>query len=229
MRVSLIAGVILLSSPAIAEDSPARGLFEDFNKCVVDRRPKEAAELVLSHIPNEDILRKYPDLLVGDCLGYTAEYLRLPSGEFIRYGLAEALVRREYPEGVPPDIGRAAPLPHPPINEADYQPETGKRMGREELEKLQKRKQQAQADHLLSIYGDCVVRADPAAAHRLVFTEPSSAQESLGFAALKHAFSQCLVAGQTLTFSRSSLRGTIAMNLYRLAKAPRIAASPQAQ
>jgi hypothetical protein len=137
------------------------------------------------------------------------------------------LLRREYSEGLPADVARAAPLPHPPINEAEFQAEAGKNMGRKELEKLQKRKQQAQADHLLSIYGDCVVRADPAAAYRLIFTKPSSDQESSAFAALKHSFSQCLVAGQTLSFSRASLRGAIAMNLYRLAKAPRIAAPSQ--
>ncbi|HEX5257360.1 MAG TPA: hypothetical protein VFW35_01120 [Sphingomicrobium sp.] len=36
----------------------------------------------------------------------------------------------------------------------------------------------------------------------------------------------CLTPGQTLKFGKTSLRGTVAMNLYRLAKAPKVPAAP---
>ena len=43
------------------------------------------------------------------------------------------------------------------------------------------------------------------------------------FDRLMPAFGGCVVAGQSLTFNKSTLRGTIAMNYYRLAHTPRVA------
>jgi len=118
----------------------------------------------------------------------------------------------------------AAPLPHRDLNEADYRPKAGRTPKPKELAELQKQRERDGLERLLSIFGECIVRADPAAALQLVVTKPSSAEENQAFDAMNGALASCLVSGQKLEFSKGALRGTIAMNLYRLARAPRVQA-----
>jgi hypothetical protein len=227
LRFLLLCALASLPSPLIAEQvSEGRHVFTDFNQCAAEQHPTQAAEVVLSDDTAQDVLKAHPDLLTGECLGLAGGELTIPGGDFVRYGLAEALVRREYAAGLPADIGQAAPLLHPPINESDYQPKPGQKLRANELASLKKRRDMDVGARLLSIYGECVARADPVMSLRLVLAKPDSSDETQAFAAMNPIFSSCLVQGQTLTFSKSALRGTIAMNLYRLAKAPRVQVSP---
>ena len=50
-------------------------------------------------------------------------------------------------------------------------------------------------------------------------TTPGSAQETAQFGAMTTAFATCLPEGQTLAFGKLALRGTVAINYYRLAHA----------
>jgi hypothetical protein len=64
-----------------------------------------------------------------------------------------------------------------------------------------------------------VVRVNPAAARTLLLTRPESAEEKAAFATMNLAFATCLPEGVTMSFGKTALRGTVAMNYYRLAKA----------
>jgi hypothetical protein len=220
-----VAFCIAIASPAMgSEVSDARGVFGRFSQCTVERHSKESVDVVLSDVTADEIFRKYPGLLSGDCFDIGGGDLKIPGADFVRYGLAEALMRRDYAHALPPDISLAAPLPHRDLNEADYRPKAGKTPKPKELAELQKQRERDGLERLLSIFGECIVRADPAAALQLVVTKPSSAEENQAFDAMNGALASCLVSGQKLEFSKGALRGTIAMNLYRLARAPRVQA-----
>jgi hypothetical protein len=55
---------------------------------------------------------------------------------------------------------------------------------------------------------------------------PNSPEEASQFAAMQQSLGACLPAGQQLKFGKLDLRGTIAVNYYRLAKAAAGAARP---
>lgn len=204
-----------------ATERDARLVFSKFTVCAAKRHPKEAEQVVLSNIKNEDVIKNYPALITPACLD--AGDLTLP-GDFVRYGLAEALVRRDYGKGLPEDIGLAAPLTHMTVDEADYQPKPGQKAKPQKMRELEQQKKNALGFRYLSIYGECVARKDPAASLQLVLSATDSDQEKRAFETLRPQLAGCLIEGQTLTFDRAALRGSIAMNLYRLAKAPRIPA-----
>lgn len=182
----------------------------------------DAREVVLSTIPAEEIYKRYPRLITPDCLD--ADELRMPGSDFLRFGLAQALVRRDYAGGLPADITRAAPIAHFEPNESDYLPKPGKKPNPKQLAELRKRREQDVAIRALSVFGECVVRADPKAALMLVLSKSRSPEESKQFAAMAESLSSCLVQGVTIKLDKVPLRGTVALNLYRLAHAPRLAA-----
>lgn len=224
----LCAALVIAAAPD--PDVQARQAFQAYSECVVKRHAWEASEVVLSRSTTLEIEQLHPDVLTSDCLyaddKQNADTMRLPNPDYLRYGLADALVRREYARGLPPDIARAAPFSHPELKESDYRPKPGKTPTPEELADLQKSHDRDAVYRSLSIYGECVARADPAGALRLILTNVGSAEEDQAFAAMGDALSACLTPGQTLKFGKTSLRGTVAMNLYRLAKAPKVPAAP---
>ena len=68
-----------------------------------------------------------------------------------------------------------------------------------------------------------MVRVDPAAARALLLTMPESPEENARFAAMGTTFGSCLAEGETLKLGKLALRGTMAINYYRLAKAAQAA------
>ena len=71
------------------------------------------------------------------------------------------------------------------------------------------------------IVGDCAVRTDTTAAHRLLWTEVGSAEEKKAAADLAPAFGKCLSQGASFELSLSSIRTISAEALYRLSVAKR--------
>ena len=69
--------------------------------------------------------------------------------------------------------------------------------------------------------GDCVVRKAPAEARTLLNTKVASGAEGAAITALVPALSACATKGQTVSLSRSIVRGMIAEPLYRLTAAKR--------
>lgn len=77
--------------------------------------------------------------------------------------------------------------------------------------------------------GDCIARANPQASHALIMARPYTAAENAALQALRPNIAQCVTEGQTVSFSRGSLRAFIGEATYRLAVAaslPAVQAAP---
>lgn len=85
---------------------------------------------------------------------------------------------------------------------------------------------EAQSFWVLGKYGECVVRTNPAAAKALLLTRVETSGEARAFDALRQALGECLPEGKTLAFGKLVLRGTIAVNYYRVAHAAHSSATP---
>lgn len=67
------------------------------------------------------------------------------------------------------------------------------------------------------IFGDCVVGLRAPDVDRLIRSRPGSSDEAVLLASLQPSLGQCLWGGQTLEFSRDTLRAALADGLYRKA------------
>ena len=202
------------TSPAVS-----RAVMAEFARCVVRRKHDAAAEVVLDpaqQLGSED----NKGLFVSDCMP-SGSRMRAKAVQ-MRYGLAEALVRSDM-ESAPADLALVAPLqrlafvdrPMPADVAADPERVAG----------WQAFAEAAQSYAALAPLGECVVRADPAGSLALLKTPVESEEEMAAVGALAPVLPGCVKKGQKLSFNRFNLRGTIALNLYRLARAPRVAAS----
>jgi hypothetical protein len=227
--IGVISCVILVPGAAFA-DSKSREFAEmkanrkimfDYAKCVVKQRHASAAEAILSNADNELILRKYSDLIIGDCLvnavggGAQMKF----GGDLYRYALADALVNSDYATTSESDFSNRLPLAHiaaPKQSELDtFLAANPKKRKREEAQAAFV-KQTAVA--WLSQFGECVVRQDPIKAQLWLLTPTDVPEETSRINALGPAFGVCLAQG-TMKFNRITMRGTVALNYYRLAKA----------
>jgi hypothetical protein len=174
-------------------------------------------------------MRDYPSLIVGDCLVAQRGIRNDPGissvkmsfeGDLYRYALADALVSKELASAPVPDFSAVAKLDHRmPGAEPLRVSAKGKRMSQRKYDAAMKDYGEAVAFSYLSFYGECVVRNAPSDSRALLLTVPDSPEEKTRFDALRPAFAECLSAGTSLTFGRTTLRGTIAINYYRLARA----------
>ena len=235
MSLLLAFTMLALAIPAPNDDlwdsKEIRDVQAKFGNCVVRQSYTEARKLVLNpNLSGGEFRRAMGWSLSKDCLlkAANARYRTLMTFplDTMRYVLADALVRREYSVGSTPAIKEAAPLERPKFDQGDYQPKPGKVLKREELERLKIERDGQIGIVFLAVFGECVVRANPEKSHALLKTNPVTAEENAAFAALTPMFSQCLPAGQQLAFGKPTLRGTIAMNFYRLANAPRVTSAP---
>lgn len=223
-------------APSLSEDwedadystKETRALTHAYARCVVRRQPAKASEAIARNVRTGAILSDYPMLVRPECLTReTKQSTRMRfGGDLYRYALADALVSRELAALPVPDLDSVAKLAHrdpgPPPAEVDSK---GRKVGKRKLEEARSNYGRDVAFAFLSFYGECIVRADTAGAKALLTTTPDSAEESARFAALRPAFSRCLPEGQTLRFGKVALRGSVAINYYRLAHAARTPAA----
>jgi hypothetical protein len=198
-----------------------RAVTHAYAKCVVGRRHRKASEALLRNVDNSTILREYRMLIVGDCL---VKQVRESAtmrfeGDLYRYALADALVNRELATLDMPDLSAMPRLDHRHPGEPPQRvTPSGKKLGRRKYEAAVRDYEEAAGFFYLSRYGECVVRVAPREAKALLLTTPDSSEETARFAALQPALGTCLAEGNTLKFGRVALRGTIAINYYRLAQ-----------
>ena len=233
-----LSGLLLTAAfgtPASAAPRPdysiaeTRRIMFEYGRCVVRRAHASAVYLILDHdgdIPSA--LKRHPALNSPECLIEAAwngsiGSLRLPF-DMYRYVMADALVSADFPSSAPDGIAEAAPLEHRSVGESAYRPEAGKRVSEQRRLELEEKRAQAITYSHFSRFGECVVRNDAANAHALLMANPNSAGETNALARLASVFSGCLVADRDFAVNRVILRGTIAVNFYRLANAPRSAA-----
>jgi hypothetical protein len=235
--IALASALGVIATPAAAQTRTSgptasaaemRQVHARFGDCVVKKHHAAARAYVLTPDMGADD-RPLERLADGNCLlaatsGVRARVqMRFPA-DTMRYALAEALVRRD--ALAPAAVANAAPLVQPTFDAARYEPKAGRTMKPAELASLEEQRTKRLATVYVAAYGECVVRTDPAGAHALLRTEPESAAEAAAIGALRPALGNCLPDGQTLSFGKFIIRGTVAMNFYRLANAPRVAARP---
>jgi len=199
-----------------------------YAKCVVRRQPAKASEAIAANLDNAVILRKYPMLLSPDCLGNAAREdvsMRF-GGDLYRYALADALVNRELAAWTVADLAGVPGLVHRDPGQAPAQmTASGKRLGKRTYAAALAEYEEQSAYAYLSRYGECVVRSDGEGAKALLLTGPDTPQETAAFDRLRPVFAHCLTEGRTLRFGRTTLRGSIAINFYRLAHSTRAPAA----
>jgi len=203
------------SSPAVS-----RAVMAEFAGCVVRRKHDAAAKVVLD--PSQAFgSEENEGLFISDCMP-SGSRMRAKAAQ-MRYGLAEALVLADV-QAAPADLAQVAPLQHLPFVDRPMPAEVAADPAR--VAGWQAFAEAAQAYAALAPLGECVVRANPAGSLALVRTKVESEAEKLALGALAPSLPGCVTKGQKLSINRFNLRGTIALNLYRLAHAPRIAAIP---
>jgi hypothetical protein len=231
--VPVVAAVLLAPAAAAPSDSDAstketRAMMHAYAKCVVKRQGSKASHALLANVDNSTILRDYPMLVIGDCLArqvLTTTEMRF-GGDLYRYALADALVNQELASRPVPDLNAVPPLAQREALEPPQQTApNGKKLSKKKYEEAVESHNRSLAYAFLGSYGECVVRVDTAGAKALLLTAPDSPEESAGISALRPAFAQCLPEGQTLKFGKVTLRGSIAINYYRLAHAAGAAAT----
>lgn len=216
----LLALMLAAGGPNLKKIGPddVRAVAQQFATCVVKRHGNIAETYVLDRSLwlEQKAFRKLFD---PDCVPTNGSGFRILSGkrQQISFALAEALVRLHYPSPTGATVLNAAPLKH------DFAPSEPKPAKPPTADELVAQERERMANEAISVLGECVVRANPAAAHGLLLTKVGSDLETQYLAALQPAAGNCIEKGASISLTKYSLRGTIALNLYRLSKAPRIA------
>lgn len=226
--LSLAALVGALTGPAVAAEkrdpaAEARTVAYQFAECTIKRNRKLAERIVLEQLRNSELMDRYHVLITGDCVpvgGWGTLEVRFPEPH-LQYALATVMVRSD-PSLTVTEPSSIPPLKHRGIDEAEYRPKPGKRVSDKRAAKLIEDRSEALARVALSLVGECVVRAAPAQSATLVRSEIASPAERAAFSSILPGLQGCLPAGKQISFSREVLRGIVAMNFYRLAKAPRM-------
>jgi hypothetical protein len=233
MTRHIALALLLAASPAQAfksidetDYSPkeTRTLMYAYAKCVVDREPRRASESLLANIDNATFIKKYDRLIIGQCLvRETHAAARMTfKGDLYRFALADALVKRELAAQPVPDISAVPRLEHrEPGPEPGPFDAKGKKLSAGEYLQALRDYRERVTFSFLSKYGECVVRTAPAESKALLVTVPDSVEEASRFDALKPTLATCMPEGHTVSFGRVALRGSLAINYYRLAHTAR--------
>ena len=210
------------------ERSEVRKIQLGYGECVVKKQREAARHFVLTpDLEGRAWDRAIAKVGDGYCLVEAAKAnhgveMRFPA-DTMRYALADALVRSEFPVGAPVSLKNAGAIKQPTLDESKYRPYPSRKPKQKDLDELAEARRKQLGLIYLAQFGECVARADTVNSHGLLTASPDSPQESAAFASLKPVLAQCLPVGQTLSFNKATLRGTIAMNFYRLAHAPHVA------
>jgi hypothetical protein len=197
-----------------------RLLVADFGDCMVKREARLASQAILANEPGS-LMRQYPRLVQDSCIPIQgSESVEVTfSGNQYRYAIAEALVRRELATLPAPSFDDLPALTHGPDRVAPVTDGRGRPLTGSKLESAMSDYRSWQAARYMWRFGECVARFDPAASRQLLLASPESAEEAASFAALGTALGTCLGEGRKIALGKADLRGTIAVNYYRLAHA----------
>jgi hypothetical protein len=227
-------GVLLATAAAAVHaaspnnDAEVRKVTRDYASCVVKKHGDRASEAIMTDSGNGDIQRRYSDLIDSACLSSVAGSVQLKfGGDHFRYALADALVNTRIANDPVTSFADRLPLAHiaKPDNAA-LEASLATAHGKAQREELQKTYDRQLATSWLSRYGECVVRQEPTKARYWLLTPPDSPEEISRINDLRPAFADCLAEG-TMKFNRTTMRGAVAINYYRLAMATRVPGSVQ--
>jgi hypothetical protein len=216
-------GPIVVERSVASSQGISRLVLGEFAKCIVRRKHDDAARVVLD--AQADLGKERADgLFISDCMPDRSR-MRANATQ-IRYGLAEALTLADA-KSLSFDFARTAPLVHRPFVDrpmpADVAADPRRVAGWNAV--AAERSTYA----VLSPFGECVVRAAPAQSLAVLRTRVETPEEDAALKAVFPVLGSCLGKGSALRLNKFVMRGTLALNLYRLARAPRIAAAGGAQ
>lgn len=225
---SALAGLIIVGQPSLAyapktarQEAEVAAAARAIAKCHFEIEADRIERYLLAD-PAANAFEKWEDKRSDDCIYKVVKEegtWTWHRGEGLRYALAEELVRLRLSGVALADLDRVAPLPH---DRPPYRSKWENFLSRSEWDALPRQKAAAV---FLSKMGECVVRSDPAGSRAILESDPASPAERRAIQSLMPALQRCVEKSQTLEFDRASLRGAIALNFLRLAKAPRLAAT----
>lgn len=196
-----------------------------FGQCAVRRHRAGATEFVLElSLTAERRKILVEEVSDGYCFAYAAFDGVLSAafpGDTMRYTLADALVRLEFPTSAVASFSHAPRLAHRFWDPSLYQPNAVNRVGKRNLEGQARNLAEAKMATFMSGFGECVVRSDPVGSHGLLMTKVTSAEETAQINRLRPALAGCIPKQMELPLTKASIRGSIALNYYRLAMAAR--------
>jgi hypothetical protein len=232
LSLLLIASLCGFASAASAKQRRSyeieRRVMYDYAKCVVKRKRERASTALLANVTNSQILKEYKDLVIGDCLlvatesGGTMQF----GGDLYRYALADALVNAELGSSNFTTFDDRAKLAHhtPPTKQDLEQALSSVKSKRKQAE-IQSDFDKSVSGAWLSRFGECIVRGDPPKSKAWLLTKPTSDEETIQINMLKPVFNSCLAGEGNAKFNRITMRGLVALNFYRLARAPVVQAA----
>lgn len=215
--------LLAAAAPIPVTTSQSRAVMRDYAECMARSYNRDARELV-SIDDTAVITPAQIKMFRSDCLARTGASMLKGSHSLYRFALAEALLRRDYRKAGPPNPALAAPIDHP-IFAANASPPANWDRWPDAAARWPDYRDRARAYSVVSAFGDCVVRAGPAKTWALLQTKVASAEEKAALAALAPEMSSCVPAGAKIELSANNIRGTVALNYYRLSQAPRAAAA----
>ena len=196
----------------------------DFTRCVVRKHHAEAKAYILSDPPRNDLMND-PALYDRDCFhSFDSSGGVTFIVDMYRSALATALVQADFATDGPADFTDRAGLAHPP---APIWPDAAKELGAGASEKARAQRRyrvtrEAERADLARI-GECMVRAQPAAARLWILTRPGSAEDTSGARPILSAFESCSKPAAIVHYFNAELvRGAVSIGYYRLAYAPQL-------
>lgn len=220
------AAMTLATDPAFSDDSAKerallRKLVSEYAACVVKSHYTEASEAIIAISNNDEITGRYARLIDSNCLARVSKTevdLRFPD-DTLRNALADALVNTDFATHGEVSFANRLPLAQPPEIAPEKVAEVlAKTKSEQKRKELQEKYRNQNTLSWVSRFGECVVRQDPEGSRYWLLTPPETPEETSRIAALQPAFGACLGSGK-VKFTRFIMRGTVAINYYRLAKA----------
>ena len=222
-----IAATVFVVVPALATDNPkdeakVRKLAFKYASCVVRKYHDRASDAILATADNQQIMRNMAQIVDSDCLSSAAGFgvdMHFPNDTY-KFALADALVNADYTARGVSTFADRLPLAQPTLGSPEQEAAALQRMkDSHRRAELQLGIDRQKAFVWLARYGECVVRHDPVNTRYWLLTPVETPEEISRIRALQSTFGSCLGSGTTMRFDRIMMRGTVAINYYRLAKA----------
>ena len=201
----------------------------DYATCTVRNYHNRARDLILADLDNAAMERKFSDIYTSKPIAFIPGcrelFLRPRQGiaidpDLFRASLATVLVRKDFGAATFTVFDGVAPLSHRVV-ESDAQFRT--RLDAVHSDQPRARMKLERDKDLtrvwLSQFGECAARRNPLASKEWLLAAPGSQDDAAAVSKLTPDFGACLAAGETLAFPKDVLRGTLAINYYRLAMA----------
>ena len=212
------------SAAAPANDVEERRVTRVLYTCVAAKHPQLASDFVLRK--GTSGRRAQGSLFENSCVdksnGKLVANLQMKP-DHLRFGLADALIAREFSTAVPAGIATAAPLKHVDVTFDEIEFVRGQIYKNGGPKALERARAEAASRNFMARFGECVVRRGPDAARRFLLTSPTSTDETAALAGVRPHMATCLGEGNKVGMNLYSLRGALAINFYRLAHAAQAA------